>query len=187
MSLSRILYVLLFFIASWAAYYLYDNENSDVVQISANQELPMFSGKGLNNTSFNSNGMRSYVITSDSLDHYASSGETIFQYPILSIYQDGQNIEWQISSHRAVLDDNQVLTLYDNVLANNLLPDSSFNTMTTDKLEIELTSRNFSTTTPVTLVGPQFTTTGQAMMGNFKDNVSTLFNKVQGKYETLTP
>jgi lipopolysaccharide export system protein LptC len=59
--------------------------------------------------------------------------------------------------------------------------------MATRELLIDLTDRNFWADTQVLLVGPLFETKGQAMKGNFRDNVATLYNKVQGRYETLTP
>ena len=80
-----------------------------------------------------------------------------------------------------------VLTLYDNVLAKNLLPDSGFDTMSTDVLGIQLDNRDFWADNQVTLVGPQFETVGQAMKGNFAENNAILYKHVQGRYETLTP
>ncbi len=37
------------------------------------------------------------------------------------------------------------------------------------------------------MIGTFFETEGQAMKGNFGTNNATLFNSVQGRYETLTP
>ncbi|MBW3697470.1 LPS export ABC transporter periplasmic protein LptC [Vibrio sp. T187] len=187
MSLSRILYLILIFICTWSAYYLYDKESSHTVQVAPNLELPMFSGKKLDNITYNPDGIRSHQIESTHLDHYAKSGDTIFENPILSVFRDGHTIEWQVTARRAVMSEDQELTLYDNVVVKNLLPDASFDTMTTDKFIIELVSRDFRSDTPVHMIGPQFETEGQAMKGNFDSNTATLFNNVQGRYETLTP
>ncbi|MGF1752487.1 LPS export ABC transporter periplasmic protein LptC [Vibrio makurazakiensis] len=187
MSLSRILYLILIFICSWSVYYLYDKENARTTQVVPNLELPMFTGKNLDNITFNSDGIRSYKVISTHLEHYATSGDTIFENPILSIYREGEVVEWQVTSKRAVMTEEQVLTLYDDVVAKNLLPNASFDTMTTDRLVIHLVSRDFNSDDPVHLVGPQFENEGQAMIGNFDENNATLFNNVQGRYETLTP
>jgi lipopolysaccharide export system protein LptC len=90
-------------------------------------------------------------------------------------------------ARRAVLDEDQTLTLYDNVIVKNLLPEASFDNMTMDKLVVELTSRDFHSESTVRLIGPLFETEGQAMKGNFDSNTATLFETVQGRYETLTP
>ncbi len=187
MTLSRILYTILFFVASWSAYYLIDKEQTADIQVAPNMELPMFSGINLDNTSYNDEGVRSYVITSTHLDHYAQSGNTIFDAPILKIYREGTNQEWEITAKRGILSKNNVLTLYDDVIAKNLLDDSGFDKLTTTRMSIHLENRDFWADNPVDLNGPQFETHGQAMRGNFGDHSAVLYNHVQGRYETLTP
>ncbi|MDN3608944.1 LPS export ABC transporter periplasmic protein LptC [Vibrio ostreicida] len=187
MSLSRIGYLILAFIICWSAYYMFDKSQKYDIQVEPDTELPMFSGEGLVNTSYTDKGMRSYIITSVHMDHYAKSGDTIFDQPVLKVYKDGKIQEWEVTAERGILDQDHVLTLYDNVLANNLLADSGFDTMSTDVMGIQLDSRDFWADNQVTLVGPQFETVGQAMKGNFAENNATLYKHVQGRYETLTP
>ncbi len=106
---------------------------------------------------------------------------------MLSIYANGTTKEWEISADKAILDKDEVLTLYDNVLAQNLLPDSGFDTLSTQKMSIKLTDRDFWTDSKVIMLGPQFETYGEAMKGNFADNIAEVYNKVNSRYETLTP
>lgn len=187
MSLSRIGYILLLFIASWSTYYLLSGGEEFDIQVEPNTELPMFTGKNLVNTSYSEQGIRSYVITSDKLNHYAKSGDTIFDNPILKVYKEGTTQEWEVTAERGVLDQDHVLTLYTDVQAKNLLPDSGFDTMSTNTLSIQLDNRDFWADNQVVLVGPQFETVGQAMKGNFAENTAVLYKHVQGRYETLTP
>ncbi|SJL83632.1 LPS export ABC transporter periplasmic protein LptC [Vibrio palustris] len=187
MSVSRVIYAVLILVSLSSLYYLLDSEDEADIQVKPNTELPMFSGNNLNNVSYNDDGVRSYVIQSKHLDYYAKSGDTIFQSPILKVYQQGTKQEWQVTAQRAVLSKKQVLTLYDDVVAKNLLTTSSFEKMTTSKLSIKLDSRDFWANNPVDLIGPQFETHGQAMKGNFADNSAVLYNHVQGRYENLTP
>jgi len=187
MSLSRILYTLLIFAATWCGYYLMDNAHKADIQVTPNLELPTFSGNTLSNTSYGTKGIRNYEITSLHLDYYAKSGNTIFEKPILRIYQNGKIIEWKIVAEKGILTSNKILTLYDNVIANNLLADSSFDSMKAARLSINLINRHFWTETKVSLQGPQFQTMGQAMKGNFADQKALLYNHVQGKYENITP
>lgn len=187
MNISRVFYILLLLVASYSAYYLFGVRNVQVVQVSPNLELPALSGRNVDNANYDDYGVRSYRIISSYLDHYAVSGNTNFEYPILYIYKEGSTEEWEVTADRGILDKNHVLTLYDNVLAKNLLPDASFDTMATDKLSIHLDNRDFWADTPVLLVGPSFENKGQAMKGNFGKNIATLLNHVQGRYETLTP
>ncbi|GLT18356.1 lipopolysaccharide export system protein LptC [Vibrio zhanjiangensis] len=187
MSVQRIGYLILAFIISWSAYYLIEKGRGYDIQVEPNTELPMFSGEDLTNTSFDEQGVRSYVITSDKLDHFAKSGDTIFDHPVLKVYKEGTTQEWEVTAEQGVLNKDHVLTLQTNVLAKNLLPDSGFDILSTDMMNIQLKSRNFWADNQVTLIGPQFETVGQAMKGNFADNNATLYNSVQSKYETVTP
>ncbi|NOJ05323.1 LPS export ABC transporter periplasmic protein LptC [Vibrio splendidus] len=187
MSFTRIIYLILIFIASWSTYYLYDKEQTSTIQVAPNLELPAFSGKSLNNISYDESGIRSYQVESTYLEHYSVVGDTHFQNPVLSVFREGHTIEWQVTADRAIMDENQVVTFYNNVVAKNLLPEASFDTMTTDKMVVELPSRDFYSETPVHMIGTFFETEGQAMKGNFGTNNATLFNSVQGRYETLTP
>jgi len=187
MSFSRILYAILLFIASWSAYYLLDKEQNSAIQVAPNYELPMFSGKNLDNVSYNQQGVRNYVITSQHLDYYAKSGNTTFEYPVLKVYQQGVTQEWQVTANRGILTKDHVLILYDNVLANNLLAGSAFDKLSTAKLSIQLDNRDFWADSEVKMNGPQFETRGQAMKGNFSEHSAVLYNHVQGRYEILTP
>ncbi|GAK83361.1 uncharacterized protein YrbK [Vibrio ponticus] len=187
MSLSRIGYLVLLIIIAASGYYLMQEQAEYDIHVEPDVELPVFTGSGLINTSYNEQGTRSYVITSERLDNYASNGETIFVKPVLKVYQQGDIQEWQITAEQGVLTEDHILTLKTNVLGKNLLPDSGFDTLATDTLSIQLDNRDFWADNQVTLVGPQFETVGQAMKGNFAENTATLYKHVQGRYETLTP
>ncbi|MFC5076446.1 Lipopolysaccharide export system protein LptC [Vibrio thalassae] len=187
MSVSRILYSLLAMISIGCAIYLYTKDESSTIQIVPDIELPAFSGVNVHNISYADTGIRSYTINSVHLEHFAQQGSTVFDSPVLSIYANGTTKEWEISADKAILDKDEVLTLYDNVLAQNLLPDSGFDTLSSQKMSIKLTNRDFWTDTKVIMLGPQFETHGEAMKGNFADNIAEVYNKVNSRYETLTP
>ncbi len=187
MNLSRIGYILLILIAGYSIYYLIDSRSSDAIQVSPDLELPTLSGEKVDNASYTETGIRSYRITSDHIDYYAQRGNTKFLNPVLYIYRDGDLLEWKVTADRGELNKQNVLTLYNNVLANNLLPDASFDTMSTDKLNIQLDNRDFWADNSVLLLGPAFENKGNAVKGNFHDNIATLFNRVQGRYENLAP
>lgn len=187
MSFSRLVYGLLFIISGVSAYYLLDTEKTFDIQVEPNVELPIFSGNEVQSTSYDDQGLRNYVITSEHLDHFAKSGDTRFEKPVLKVFKQGVLQEWEITADSAVLDKHQVLTLTNHVLAKNLLADSGFDSLATKTLSIQLNSRDFWADHPVTLIGAQFKTVGQTMKGNFADNTAVLYNHVQGRYETLIP
>lgn len=187
MSLSRILYSLLAIVIAASAYYLYSKDDKSVIQIEPDIELPAFSGTNLHNISYSDTGIRSYSITSAHLEHFSKRGETVFQQPIVRIFANGEVQEWEISSDIAVLNKEEVLTLHDNVVARNLLPESGFDTLSTQEMSIKLENRDFWADNKVIMLGPQFETQGDAMKGNFANHLAELYNKVNSKYETLAP
>lgn len=187
MTGSRIFQILLAAIIVFSGYYLLTNQEQTEVQIAPSAEVPQFTGVNVTNTNFDQEGVRNYQITSDQLEYYAESGNTIFDNIVLYVYREGITEEWQVVSNVGVLNKKHQLVLTGNVVATNLLPGASFNTMTTDKMIIELDSKDFNTDVEVTLTGPLFVNVGQAMKGNLGDNEAILFNSVQGIYEKAQP
>jgi lipopolysaccharide export system protein LptC len=187
MSMSRIIYLILLFFVCWATYYLLDKKQNTDIQISPNLELPTFTGENFSNVSFSEIGIRNHIISSRHLYYYSKSGNTIFNQPILRVFQNGDVLEWKITAKRGILTKNNVLTLYDDVVAKNLLENSSFDSLSTIKMSIQLDTRDFWTEDPVLLKGPLFENQGQAIKGNFADHSALLYNNVQGRYETPKP
>lgn len=185
MAFPRLFYVLLLFIASWCGYYLIEKDNTNDLSITKNLQLPQFTGDDMTSTTFNDKGFRTYVITSNHLEYFSTTGDTFFFQSVLKIFRDGKTLEWEISADDATLSKKQLLTLTGNVVAKNLLPNSGLEAITTDQMTIDLVNRNFWSDAPVTLVGPQFKTVGQAIKGNFSANTAKLYNNVQGKYEKV--
>ena len=183
MTFSRYLYIILIGVSGWLIYYINQDKNQADIQVSPNIELPEFSGNTLTNTTYNQLGIRNYQIKSTSLESYSTSGNTTFNAPILLVYRDGTIVEWKVTAKRGILTKNQVLTLYDNVLAENMIDGASFDTLETVKLSIQLGTNDFWTENDVVLKGAQFENYSHALKGNFNTQVAELYNHVQGVYE----
>ncbi|MGX9418132.1 LPS export ABC transporter periplasmic protein LptC [Vibrio sp. RC27] len=187
MTFSRYLYIVLIGISGWLIYYI-NADNSQVdIQVTPDIELPAFSGSELSNTTYDPLGIRNYQIKSTSLEYYSTSGNTTFDAPILFVYREGTLVEWKITSKRGILAKDQVLTLYDDVVAENMLEGASFDTLKTEKLSIHLGTNDFWTDNDVVTKGPQFENFSHALKGNFNAQEAELYNHVQGVYENLIP
>ncbi|WP_261816058.1 LPS export ABC transporter periplasmic protein LptC [Vibrio gallicus] len=187
MTSSRIFQLVLVGIIVCSGYYLLTNQEQIKTQVKPDLELPTFVGHRVTNTNFDQNGTRNYLITSEKLEHFAEDGHTVFDNIVLYVYREGTTEEWQVVSDKGVLTKSQQLTLTGNVVATNLLPDASFETLETEKMIIELDSKDFNSDVQVTLTGPQFVNVGQALEGNLDTNKAVLFNHVQGIYEKAKP
>ncbi|GLR75832.1 LPS export ABC transporter periplasmic protein LptC [Aliivibrio sifiae] len=186
MTLKHLFMTILLMISTWSGYYLYYEYTKNGQQIVPDQQVPVFTGRNTSNNNYDENGVRNYQINAKALERFAKTGETNFTTPHLFVYQDGKVKEWEIISDIGVLNKKHVLYLSGNVIVKNLLPEAAFETMTTDSLTIELSTKDFMTEDVVNLVGPTFETTGVGMKGNFTSQQATLLKNVQGIYEAFT-
>ncbi|OCH25188.1 LPS export ABC transporter periplasmic protein LptC [Aliivibrio sp. 1S128] len=186
MTLKHFCMAILLVISSWSGYYLYYEYSQNEQQITPDQQVPVFTGKNVSNNNYAENGVRNYQINAKALARFSQTGETNFTTPHLFVFKDGEIKEWEIISDLGVLDKKHILYLNGNVIVKNLLPDAAFETMTTDSLTIDLSTKDFMTEDVVNLVGPTFETTGVGMKGNFSTQQATLLKNVQGIYEAFT-
>ena len=186
MTLKHLFMAILLMISSWSGYYLYYEYTQNDSQIITDQQVPVFTGRNTSNNNYDESGVRNYQINAKALERFAKTGETNFTTPHLFVFKDGETKEWEIISDVGVLNKKHELYLSGNVIVKNLLPEAAFETMTTDSLTIELTTKDFMTEDVVNLVGPTFETTGVGMKGNFTSQQTTLLKNVQGIYEAFT-
>ncbi|MBB1313145.1 MULTISPECIES: LPS export ABC transporter periplasmic protein LptC [Aliivibrio] len=186
MTLRHLFMTLLLLIASWSGYYLYYEYAKSEQQVIPDLQTPVFTGKNVSNNNYDENGVRNYQINAKALARFAQTGNTDFTVPHLFVFKEGKVKEWEIISDVGVLNEDHTLYLTGNVIIKNLLPEAAFDTMTTDSMTIELTTKDFMTDDVVNLVGPTFETTGVGMKGNFTSQQTTLLENVQGIYEAFT-
>ncbi|MCE7567768.1 LPS export ABC transporter periplasmic protein LptC [Aliivibrio fischeri] len=186
MSLKHLFMAVLLMICSWSGYNLYYDYVKGEQQTTPDQQVPVFTGKGITNNNYDVSGIRNYQINAKALARFGKTGETNFTTPHLFVFKDGELKEWEIISDLGVLNKKHELYLSGNVIVKNLLPNAAFETMTTDSMKIELTTKDFMTEDVVNLIGPTFETTGVGMKGNFTSQEATLLENVQGIYEAFT-
>ncbi|RYU69134.1 LPS export ABC transporter periplasmic protein LptC [Aliivibrio finisterrensis] len=186
MTLKHFFMAILLMVSSWSGYYLYYEYAQNNQQIAPDQQVPVFTGRDISNNNYDESGVRNYQIDAKALERFAKTGETNFTTPHLFVFKDGALKEWEIISDIGVLNKKHELNLSGNVIVKNLLPGAAFDTMTTDSITIELSTKDFSTEDVVNLVGPTFETTGVGMKGNFTSQQTTLLKNVQGIYEAFT-
>ncbi|MGB2078315.1 MAG: LPS export ABC transporter periplasmic protein LptC [Vibrio sp.] len=187
MNFKNLIYGLLICVIAISGYRLMQDDDAALVHIDDSQQAPEFTGKNLLNTTYDETGIRNYRIYSDQMEYFSKSGKSYFDSPKMYIYREGEVIEWKVTAKTGILDKEHNLVLSGDVLIDNQLPDASFDTLETESLTINLDSKDFSSNVKVTLQGPLFKNIGNAMKGNFDQNVATLSNKVQGYYEQTTP
>ena len=178
------LFVLIVLCALSGYYLLVQHRWQQVQQVTPDAEKPLFTGEDIETVQYNADGVRSYTVQAEHLEHYAKIDETHFNEPVLWTYQDGQDEEWRVSANYAVLSDEHLLTMTGNVRIFNLLPNAQIDSVTTDSVTLNLTTRDFWSDSPTTITGTRFQTTGKRVKGNFGSHQMELLDDVKGRYET---
>lgn len=182
---KRLLYALLVVFCAWLGYYQLERYWQPDVQVSPDNEKPVFIGNNVSNTTFDLSGSRKYQIDAKHLEYFNVSKQTDFVKPVLVVFQNGSTAEWRISSNTGELTKDKVLHLVGDVRIFNLLPDSSIQLIQTDNLWLNLVSNDFGTEDHVTITGPELQNQGDGLKGNMKSHEATLLNNVKAIYEPI--
>ncbi|WP_028023126.1 LPS export ABC transporter periplasmic protein LptC [Enterovibrio calviensis] len=187
MTLQRLGVVILLAVCGYAGYYLLNQHYwQDEVQITPDAEKPLFTAENVKSTSYTEQGIRSYTLDSTHLEHYQQLDETHFNEPVLWTYSNGTEEEWRMSSEFAILENNHILVMTGRVRIFNLLPDAQIKVVTTEKLTLDLSSRDFWSDTETEITGTGLQTRGLRAKGNFGSHQMELIEQVKSRYETKT-
>lgn len=185
MTLKNVASFFLLIFSAYCGYYIFINFDwQKEQQVALSAERPLFTSKGIETTSYNTEGVRSYQLYSKYLEHFTSSDETHFEAPLLHTFKEGRLKEWRVSANNAVLEKKQFLVMTGKVEIHNLLPNSQVKTITTEKMTLDLSSRDFWTDTDIHITGANFTTEGSSAKGNFDSQYMELMEQVKTVYES---
>ncbi|OOE61132.1 LPS export ABC transporter periplasmic protein LptC [Salinivibrio sp. IB282] len=177
--------LLLVVLCSVSGYYLLVQHGwQQVQQVTPDAEKPLFTGEAIQTVQYDADGVRSYTVHAKHLEHYAKIDETHFNEPVLWTYKAGTEEEWRVSADYAILSDDHLLTMTGNVRIFNLLPNAQIDSVATDSVTLNLTTRDFWSESPTTITGTRFQTKGKRVKGNFGNHQMELLDDVRGRYET---
>ncbi|OOF12481.1 LPS export ABC transporter periplasmic protein LptC [Salinivibrio sp. PR5] len=183
--MQRLSMLVLIVLCALTGYYLLSQHVWErAVQVEPDAEKPLFTGEQIKTVQYNADGIRSYTVDAEHLEHYANIDETHFNEPVLWTYHNGKDEEWRISANYAVLSDKHILTMTGKVRIFNLLPNAQIHSVATETVTLDLTTRDFWSDRPTTITGVGFQTEGQRVKGNFGNHQMELLNDVKGRYET---
>ncbi|UJF19586.1 LPS export ABC transporter periplasmic protein LptC [Vibrio sp. SS-MA-C1-2] len=184
MTLKR-LTLCLIIICGFLGYYLAEKHLQPDIQVQPDTEKPTLIGHDITNNSFTLKGLLNYQIKAQKLEYFEAASNTLFQQPEMTLFRLGTDKEWVLTSDRATLTKEQILILNGNVKIRNLLPDSPLKLMTTDYLVVDLISKDFSSDQPIKFTGVNFSSSGNAIQGNFDRNEAELKDQTRGIYENI--
>lgn len=175
------------------AWYYTLNQQDDAalsarIQTSDN---PDYIANQMETTLYSLDGRKQYVATADQVEYFQQGGNTVFKSPVIYLFEPTANQEhlvrsWKLSAAQATLDKDKMLYLDDNVIIESLLPESKIHSLKTASAVVNLTTQDVTSDTMVSVVGQSFTTTGQRLVGNLRQQIATLKEQVQTHYEIQT-
>ena len=185
MTLKNVASFFLLIFSAFCGYYIFINIDwNKEQQVELSAERPLFTSRGIETTSYDQAGLRNYQLYSKYLEHFTSNDETHFDAPLLHTFKEGSIKEWRISSDEALLVSKHILVMTGNVEIHNLLPNAQLKTITTDRITLDLNSRDFWTDTEIHITGANFTTQGKSAKGNFDTQYMELMEQVKTVYES---
>ncbi|MBE2896674.1 LPS export ABC transporter periplasmic protein LptC [Pasteurellaceae bacterium HPA106] len=155
------------------------------------QDAPDYIAEQMQTTVYSIDGMKQYVADASKVTYFQHSGETQFDAPEVFLYQKNKQTgdlvkSWRLRADFATLSKDKMLYLNDNVLVQSLLPDSRIQTLKTQSAVVNITTQDITSDTIVSIYGPQFTTTGNILTGNLRQQIATLKEQVKTQYEINT-
>ncbi|MBE2895005.1 LPS export ABC transporter periplasmic protein LptC [Spirabiliibacterium falconis] len=155
------------------------------------QDAPDYIATAMQTTVYAIDGTKQYVADADNVTYFQTNGETQFTSPEVFLYQKNKQTgelvkSWRLRADVATLSKDKILYLKDNVLVQSLLPDSRIQTLKTQSAVVNITTQDITSDTMVSIQGQQFTTTGNVLTGNLRQQIATLKEQVKTQYEINT-
>lgn len=157
---------------------------SDDQQVAAKREAskPNFVAEQLYSISFGEDGAPRYRIYAEQMEFFEQLKHTTFSKPKILVYPDPTQPIWQIVADHATVQQQQTVTLNDNVVIKNLSRGEYVRDLITERLEIDLQSETMSSDQPVTVYGPSYELYGVGMDGDLANEIVTLLDDIEAVY-----
>lgn len=182
MKKKNIIYILLIILAMGLYYYQReDAESTELETIDLSTE-PIYQSDRMETTIYDPLGNLSYKIIADNVKHFEDSGETIFQSPNITLYNQENLVTWHILANHATLTRDKLLYLNEKVILKNELPDAQLQRILTDNAKVDLTTQVVTSDDQVTIEGISFTSTGTGLLGNLRNKTADILENVKTYY-----
>jgi len=173
------------FILCVAGYYWGGFAKDTPLLTDAPDNLPDYSISDISGTQINEQGQVVRQIQAKQLEHFAENDEIHISSPIVTLYQQGQE-HWRISADKAMSrQDNQLISLENNVLAQSL--QGSNLRLETASLTTEPNKHLLYTQTPVVVHSPNGEIRSLGLQANTEEGTINFIGQVRGTYVVPKP
>ncbi|WKE66051.1 LPS export ABC transporter periplasmic protein LptC [Gallaecimonas kandeliae] len=179
-----LLFILLLFTATLALVY-WPSKNQDQAQADPAllAQQPDGIAEDLQVRQFDDNGQLSMQVNADSMTHFSSKQETLLTSPRFELYDKEQHKPWQIRAERAIVSQQRLVDLRNDVIIQSLTEDAPVRRVDTDNLRLDLASKTMDTEAPVTIIGPGYITRGIGLEAKLEGQQVRIKSQVSTEYE----
>ena len=158
--------------------------NNSLAQLVKKDGMPDYTGAKMSTSVFDLQGKPEYYVEADEIKRYENSEKTEFKNPLVNLFDKLTALkQWKLSADHAEINAERILTLSGNVKLEALEPNSRLQKLETEKLSVNLTTKDVFTDSEVKSQGLGFTTSGIGLKGNLKLQVATLLKDVKSYIE----
>jgi lipopolysaccharide export system protein LptC len=125
-----------------------------------------------------------YKIESGKVKHFDNTGNTDFDLPNVTLYDQAHTATWHIQAKRATLTKDKLIYLYQGVLLTNLTPDAQLQKILTDNAVVDLKTQLVTSDDPVKINGIGFFSTGIGLVGNLREKKANILENIKTYYNT---
>jgi lipopolysaccharide export system protein LptC len=159
-------------------------ETEKQVPISEQEEAwqPNYQAKGMLSTLYDANGKISHQVYADKMEHYQLLGFTLFQQPKYTIFVENQREPWQVTALEGTLYEDNRIQLETDVIILSQDEQGIVQTINTEFLEINLSSKTLSSDQPVSITGSDYVINSNGLSANLETRQYELIDHVQTIY-----
>ncbi|WP_455482922.1 LPS export ABC transporter periplasmic protein LptC [Haemophilus parahaemolyticus] len=158
--------------------------NNSLAQLVKKDGMPDYTGAKMSTSVFDLQGKPEYYVEADEIKRYENSEKTEFKNPLVNLFDKLTALkQWSLRADHAEVNAERILTLSGNVKLEALEPNSRLQKLETEKLSVNLVTQDIFTDSTVRSKGLGFTTTGEGLKGNLKQQVATLLKDVKSYIE----
>lgn len=158
--------------------------NNSLAQLVKKDGMPDYTGAKMSTSVFDLQGKPEYYVEADEIKRYENSEKTEFKNPLVNLFDKLTALkQWKLSADHAEINAERILTLSGNVKLEALEPNSRLQKLETEKLSVNLATQDIFTDSTVRSKGLGFTTIGEGLKGNLKQQVATLLKDVKSYIE----
>ncbi|AWX14449.1 LPS export ABC transporter periplasmic protein LptC [Mergibacter septicus] len=184
--MNRFWNIILAIIAAILLAWFYTLNQPQPLQLASDLNAPEYIGKNMRTTVYSPNGSIQYVASATTVKYYAKTEQTIFEKPLVYIYEmnNGQILKsWVLKADKAILNKKNDLLLNGNVRIQNLTPNAKLEKIETEQAEVNLTTQEITSDTIASIIGQNFVTSGKKLIGNLRTKTAILKKQVKTSYE----